>query len=143
MLAIGARGGRVRASTGYAVTRILTDTDAILASLRSQGHPFAIPADPHRDRLLDAIWLHALATQRAELEPAFLALFAGVPIDRVLRFLDGRGSTDDLAHVVLALPRGPFLRAAAQLSLGRDLLALQRRWLAALTTPYPGEEQRP
>ena len=119
VLAIGARGGRVRASTGYAVTRILTDTDAIVASLRSRGHPFALPADPRRDRLLDAIWLHALATQRAELEPAFLALFAGVPIDTVLRFLDGRSSTGDLLHVVAALPRGPFLRAAARLALGQ------------------------
>lgn len=119
LLAIGARGGRVRASTGYAVTRILTDTDAILASLRSRGHPFAIPTDPRRDRFLDAIWLHALATERAELEPAFLALFAGVPTDRVLRFLDGRSSTGDLVHVVRALPRGPFLRAAARLAMGK------------------------
>lgn len=119
VLAIGARGGRVRASTGYAVTRILADTDAIVASLRSRGHPFAIPADPRRDRLLDAIWLHALATNRAELEPAFLALFAGVPIDTVLRFLDGSSSTGDLLHVVAALPRGPFLRAAVRLALGQ------------------------
>lgn len=118
VLAIGARGGCVRASTGYAVTRILADTDAIVASLRRAGHPFAIPADPTRDRLLDAIWLHALATQRADLEQAFLALFAGVPIGSVLRFLDGRSSAIDLLRVVGALPPGPFLRAAGRLAIG-------------------------
>jgi lycopene beta-cyclase len=117
VLAIGARGGRVRPSTGYAVTRILGDTEAIVASLRSRGHPFAIPADPRRDQVLDAIWLHALATHRADLEPAFLALFAGVPIGSVLRFLDGGSSTGDLLRVVGALPRGPFLRSAARLAL--------------------------
>lgn len=118
VLAIGGRGGRVRASTGYAVTRIIADTEMIAASLRDRGHPFAIPADPRRDNLLDAIWLHALAANRAALEPAFLALFAGVPIGAVLRFLDGRSNLSDLLRVVRALPPGPFLRAAAHLALG-------------------------
>jgi lycopene beta-cyclase len=118
VLAIGGRGGRVRASTGYAVTRILADTERIAAFLRDRGHPFAIPADPRRDRLLDAIWLHALATNRAALEPAFLALFAGVPIGAVLRFLDGRSNPSDLLRVVRALPPGPFLQAATHLALG-------------------------
>jgi lycopene beta-cyclase len=118
VLAIGGRGGRVRASTGYAVTRILADTEMIAASLLDRGHPFAIPADPRRDRLLDAIWLHALATNRANLEPAFLALFTGVPIGAVLRFLDGRSDSGDLLRVVRALPQGPFLQAATHLALG-------------------------
>jgi len=119
VLAIGGLGGRVRASTGYAVTRILSDSDAIVASLRSRGHPFAIPADPRRDQALDAIWLHALATHRAALEPAMLALFAEVPTGSLLRFLDGGSSPRDLVRVVGALPRRPFLRSAARLCMGR------------------------
>lgn len=119
VLAIGRRGGRVRASTGYAVTRILADSDAIVSSLRRHGHPFGIPPDPWRDRALDAIWLHALAGERAALEPAFLSLFSGVPIDAVLRFLDGHAGAQDLSRVVTALPPRPFLRAAARLAVGR------------------------
>jgi lycopene beta-cyclase len=120
VLAIGRRGGRVRASTGYAVTRILADTDAIVGSLRSRGHPFAIPTDPYRDRILDAIWLHALASRRAELEPAFLAQFAGVPIGSVLQFLDGRSTAGHLLRVIGALPPRPFLRASVRHTLGRS-----------------------
>jgi lycopene beta-cyclase len=120
VLRIGARGGRVRASTGYAVTRVLADTSAIVGSLARHGHPFAIPADPRRDRALDAIWLAALARERADLEPAFLALFRDVPVDRVLRFLDGGAGPRDVASVVAALPPGPFLAAA--LGLAREQL---------------------
>ncbi|HSO03554.1 MAG TPA: lycopene cyclase family protein [Candidatus Limnocylindrales bacterium] len=123
VLAIGRRGGRVRASTGYAVTRILADSDAIVSSLHRHGHPFGIPPDPWQDRALDAIWLHALAGERAALEPAFLSMFSGVPIDAVLRFLDGRAGAADLTRVVTALPPRPFLRAAARLAVGRPATA--------------------
>lgn len=118
ILDIGVRGGRVRPSTGYALTRILADSRAIAGSLRRHGHPFAIPADPDRDRILDAIWLQALAEQRAALEPAFLALFSHAPITSVLSFLDGRASPLDTARIVAALPRKPFLKAATHVAIG-------------------------
>jgi lycopene beta-cyclase len=119
ILAIGSRGGRVRASTGYAVMRMIADARAITTSVRRHGHPFAIPGDPWQDRALDAVWLHALQRERAALEPAFLALFSGVPVEVVLRFLDGRGSVRDHVRVVAALPPSPFLAAAGRLALGR------------------------
>lgn len=111
-LVIGNRGGRVRPSTGYAVTRILDDTSAIVRSLQRHGHPFDIAPDPRWQRALDTIWLRALQRERAGLEPAFLSLFAKAPIDCVLRFLDGSVGARDLAAVVRALPPAPFLRAA-------------------------------
>lgn len=119
VLAIGRRGGRVRPSTGYALMRILADSQAIVASLRRHGHPFAVPPDPWSDRVLDAVWLRALARERASLEPAFHALFAKVRVGSVLRFLDGCAGPADVARVVAALPPGPFVRAAADLALGR------------------------
>lgn len=118
VLAIGARGGRVRPSTGYALTRIAADSRAIGASLRAHGHPFAIPGDPRRDRVLDAIWLHALAEQGAGMADAFVTVFQEVPADAVLRFLDGRARPADLARVVAVLPKGPFLAAAARWARG-------------------------
>lgn len=118
ILAIGVRGGRVRPATGYAVTRILADTEAIAASLRRHGHPFAIPSDSSRDRVLDAIWLHALARDQVDLEPAFVALFDGVPADTILRFLDGGATARDLAKVIGALPPGHFMKSVARLAVG-------------------------
>lgn len=111
VLAIGARGGRVRPSTGYAVTRILADTAAIRRSLDLYGHPFAVPPDPRWQRALDRIWLKALARERADLEPAFLSLFSGAPVEAILRFLDGDAGPRDVLDVVRALPPKPFLRA--------------------------------
>jgi lycopene beta-cyclase len=73
-----------------------------------------VPPDPRWQRALDAIWLRALVREQAALEPAFLALFAQAPIDRVLRFLDGGAGPRDIASVVRALPPGPFLRAAVE-----------------------------
>lgn len=121
VMAIGRRGGRVRASTGYAVMRILADSQAIVRSLRRHGHPFAVPPDPWPDQVLDAVWLHALARERAALEPAFHALFARARLGSVLRFLDGSAGPADVARVIAALPPGPFVRAAAGLALGRPV----------------------
>ncbi len=119
VLRIGARGGRVRPSTGYALTRILDDTEAIAASLERHGHPFASPPDSRRQRVMDSLWLHAQATERAALEHAYLALFKRAPVDVVLRFLDGQAGPADAARIVAAVPPLPFLRAAVRLTLGR------------------------
>jgi lycopene beta-cyclase len=112
VLAIGRRGGRVRPSTGYAVTRVLSDSVAIRRSLDRYGHPFALPRDPHWQGVLDAIWLKALRRERAALEPAFVSLFTRAPVGSVLRFLDGHASLSDVRSVVRALPPAPFVRAA-------------------------------
>jgi lycopene beta-cyclase len=111
VLAIGVNGGRARASTGYAVTRILADTRNIRRSLDQQDHPCALPPDPLWQRSLDRIWLNALARERAGLESALLSLFTQAPLAAILRFLDGEAGPRDVLAVVSALPPGPFLRA--------------------------------
>jgi len=112
VLAIGVAGGRVRPSTGYAVTRIIADSDAIAASVQQHGHPFDLPPDPRWMCTLDDIWLRAVASEGAGLEPAFVELFTGAPVESVLRFLEGKARPADLLRVVAALSPGPFVRAA-------------------------------
>jgi lycopene beta-cyclase len=90
ILAIGTRGGRVKPSTGYAFARIQRDSQQIVASLVRTGHPFAIPPDPLRYRLHDAILLEVLAQEPDLGRPILSAIFACNPVQRVLRFLDGR-----------------------------------------------------
>jgi hypothetical protein len=109
VLAIGARGGRVRASTGYGVPAVLSDTAAIRASLDRHGHPFGLPRDPAWQRALDRVWLRALTTDGAALAPAFVDLLTGAPADSVLRFLGTDARPRDVAAVVRALPPRPFL----------------------------------
>lgn len=118
VLTIGARGGLVKASTGYAYQRIQRDSAAIAASLDRAGHPFAIPPPRHRHRLLDTTLLDVLDRDPAELETAFARLFAANPAERVLRFLDEDTGPRDELRLIASLPPAPYLRALARRTLG-------------------------
>jgi lycopene beta-cyclase len=113
VLRIGARGGLVKASTGYAYQRIQRDSAAIAQSLARHGHPFALPRIRARYRVLDAILLDVLRRDPARLEEAFARLFAANPADRVLRFLDEDTRVPDEARLIASLPPAPYLRALA------------------------------
>jgi lycopene beta-cyclase len=76
VLAIGAAGGLLRASTGYGVERIERDCAAIAGSLERHGHPFALGRSGGRQRWLDGVFLRAVAARPQVLEDAFAALFA-------------------------------------------------------------------
>jgi lycopene beta-cyclase len=124
VMAIGARGGQVKPSTGYAFTRIQRDSDAILRSLLRHGHPFAVPADPPFYRLCDSLLLDVLAQRRAPAPALFTRLFERNPAERVLRFLDQRASASDCLRLMASMPSGLFVGLAlARLPLAvRDLM---------------------
>lgn len=119
VLAIGARGGLIKASTGYAYQRIQRDSAAIAASLARHGHPFALPRPRRRYRLLDAVLLEVLDRDPAQLERAFARLFLANPAERVLRFLDEETRLRDELRLVASLPPGPYVRALPALGLRR------------------------
>jgi lycopene beta-cyclase len=127
---IGIAAGRIKPSTGYALTRIITDAERIVACLDQFGHPFAEPEDSPVHRFLDGILLEVWQTRPAAIPPIFGAMFRRNPADRVLRFLDERASAADVARLILTLPKTPFLRAATRLivrrALGRARLVARR-----------------
>jgi len=106
---IGIPGGRLKPSTGYGLTRMAADARALANSLATHGHPFALPEDPWQAARMDALFLRALAEHPDEAPSWFLALFREVPVDRLLRFLDGRGRPADLVAVMSAMPLRRFL----------------------------------
>jgi lycopene beta-cyclase len=116
---IGIPAGRLKASTGYAVTRILDDSRAIVASLVAHGHPFDAPPDRRGYRVLDAVLLELWDTRSAQIPGIFQTMFRKSPGDRILRFLDERASAGDLLKIVLSLPVLPFLVAALRWLLRR------------------------
>jgi lycopene beta-cyclase len=120
VLAIGARGGLIKASTGYAYQRIQEDSAAIAASLARQGHPFAVRRNRPRHQLLDAILLDAFDREPRLLELVFARLFARHPAERVLRFLDERSGVADELRLIASLPPWPFLRSVARISFRRN-----------------------
>jgi lycopene beta-cyclase len=111
VVAIGARAGLVKASTGYAYERIQADSRAIAASLGQHGHPFATLAARRRYRLLDAVLLRVLDQDPSQLETAFARLFFDNPPERVLRFLDEQSALRDDLRLIASLPPAPYLRA--------------------------------
>lgn len=113
-LAIGTRGGRVKASTGYAFRRTQHDTTTIVASLERRGHPFDLPRTPPRFRALDTTLLQVMYRRGELSEPAFTSMFRKNPIQRMLRFLDEETSLAETVAIMATVPIGPFLGAFAR-----------------------------
>jgi lycopene beta-cyclase len=128
---IGRRAGRLKPSSGYALTRIERDSAAIAASLLRHGHPFDLPRNRRLYRILDALLLQVLARQPDRGPAIFGALVERCPPDRLFRFLDERPTPRDLLRVVLALAPWPFILAALRLLLVRVAAALGGRWRLA------------
>jgi lycopene beta-cyclase len=115
VLAIGIAGGRLKPSTGYALTRIQDDSDAILASLARSGHPFDLPEASRVWAWGDAVMLRVLRRHGPEMGRIFALMFARNPPDRVLRFLDEGASFWDVAALIGSLPPAWFVAAGARL----------------------------
>ncbi|MEQ1571854.1 MAG: lycopene cyclase family protein, partial [Myxococcota bacterium] len=136
VLTLGNAGGRLKASTGYALVRIHDDAVRIAASLRRSGDPFGLPADPELPRWLDGTLLDLVRARGPATIPVFMAMFRDNPVDRALRFLDEAASVADLTTLVATLPgRGPFVAAALRV-LTRRAAAAWRFW--ALTAGVIG-----
>lgn len=107
-LRIGLAGGRLKASTGYGLNRMVADARAIGDSVARHGHPFDLPQERPREHWMDAVFLRALREVPEEAPAWFESLARDVPAPRLLRFLDGEASLLDLAAVASALPLSRF-----------------------------------
>ena len=123
-LRIGAAGGSMRPATGYAFHAIQRWADACAHSLITQQQPIA----PKRSRLLDwldGVFLESLWRRPEQASQRFITLFEQTPPAALTRFLMGRASRVDIARVLLALPKGPMIRAAIAHTLRRASGAIQ------------------
>jgi len=111
VMAIGARGGLVKPSTGFGFNRIQLDAAAIVRSLEVTGRPWNVPAVSRRHRGYDALLLDVLASHGHEAQEIFSALFTHNPIARVLRFLDETSTPAEDLELIATLPARPFLEA--------------------------------
>lgn len=111
VLTIGAKGGLLKASTGYAYQRVQRDSAAIARSLRRHGHPFDLPEPPRRFRLYDGTLLDVITGRPAELERAFAAVFLHTTAEPGLRFLDERTSLAQEMRLFAAMPKATYLAA--------------------------------
>ena len=109
----GTAAGAVRASSGYAFSRIQTASECMAAAWQRTGRPD--PAAVHGSPLLDwmdRIFLRAMTSQPERVPEFFFRLFNRVPPEVLIRFLESEPRPADILQVMRALPIGPFLRAA-------------------------------
>ncbi|PDV96748.1 lycopene cyclase family protein [Candidatus Chloroploca asiatica] len=114
VMTIGTKGGRVKPTTGYAFVRIQQDTAAIIQSLIYYGHPFDVPEDARRYRILDTIMLEMMDHYGEELKPVFTTMFERNPIQRILRFLDEEATPLENLQLIATMPPWQFIQVAIQ-----------------------------
>jgi lycopene beta-cyclase len=107
----GTKGGRVKASTGFAFHRTQRDSLAIVRSIEAHGHPFDVPPTPGRYETFDAMLIEILAKRGDLGAPIFAQLFQNNPIDRLLRFLDEQDGVWGNLKLMASVPWIPFIRA--------------------------------
>ncbi|GAB2817414.1 lycopene cyclase family protein [Lentzea nigeriaca] len=112
VLTIGALGGLLKASTGFAYQRVQRDSAAIAESLQRHGHPFDLPVAPARFRLFDGVLLDVVTREPAQLERAFGALFRYRTAEPALRFLDEATSVPQEWQLFAGMPAATYLAAA-------------------------------
>ncbi|MEE1927125.1 lycopene cyclase family protein [Streptomyces sp. TRM 70351] len=114
---VGTAGGATRPATGYTFAAVRRQSAAIAAAYRAGAAP--VPPRPHarRHRAMDAALLRALATGRVDGAAFFEDLFRRNPLERVLRFLDGRSSPAEEVAIGLRSPVLPMARSLAELPL--------------------------
>lgn len=111
IIPIGAPGGAVKPSTGYAFLRIQRQVKAIVSQLE-QGQAPRHPALPRgRFHFYDRLLLHILQHHGEESKRIFTRLFRHNNMRRILTFLDERSHIGQELLIFSRLPFGPFLRA--------------------------------
>lgn len=110
--AIGARGGALRPSSGYAFSFIQKQALQIVDDYQKQGRWHAKSPLSARDLWMDRVFLSVLS-QRPDLSISlFLALGKALNGSEFARFMSGEASLLTLAKIILAMPKGPFIKAA-------------------------------
>ena len=108
-ISLGVGGGAARPSSGYAFTNMMRAARQTAAALCA-GQPLRQPEFAWKYRGLDALFLRLLRTDPAAARRAFVAMFAKVPSDRLVRFLTEASSWRDDLALGLALPKTAFLK---------------------------------
>jgi len=126
VMAIGARAGRIKPSTGYAFMRVQQDSEEILDSLLLHGHPFDVPDDPDIYDLMDAVLLKVIHQDGGKLEGAFDAMFRRNTIEQILRFLDESSSPWENLMMIATMPSQVFIKAFFQVAATENLLDIMK-----------------
>ncbi len=109
----GIPGGAVRASSGYAFSRIQRTSERMTAAWLKNGCPdIAVLRESPVLGKMDHIFLNAMARHPHRVPEFFTRLFDRMPPDALVRFMESEPNANDLWKIMRALPAAPFLAAA-------------------------------
>lgn len=109
-LAIGAAGGAIRPSSGYAFHRIQRTTKA-LADRVVAGEPLTrVSPSPLKYRFFDNVFLDVVGSDLAGATVHFERMFKRTPPSSLVKFMLDEGGILDDARVVMSLPKMPFFK---------------------------------
>lgn len=117
-ISLGVGGGMARPSSGYAFVNMVRAAERTAAALCA-GRPLRQPRFAWKYRGLDALFLRLLGVDPGAAQRAFMAMFAGIEPDRLIRFLTETSSWRDDLALGLALPKAAFLRTLLPLPFSR------------------------
>lgn len=109
----GTPGGAVRASSGYAFSRIQRASEHMAAAWQKNGRPEK--GARHESPLIgwmDRVFLRVMQNHPGRVPDFFLQLIQNVPSGSLVRFLESEPRPTDILRVMRALPTAPFLAAA-------------------------------
>ncbi len=113
IIAWGTSAGAVRASSGYAFSRIQRASERMTHHWSQHGCPSTTVT--HGSPLLawmDRILLRVMDRQPRRVPEFFVRLFDRVPPEALVRFLESEPRPTDIFKVMQSLPAAPFLAAA-------------------------------
>lgn len=116
---IGTAGGQTKASSGYTFSFIQKQSENILQALIA-GKPLNhIHANPARFQFYDSVLLYLLDKGHPPGDEIFARLFSRNKAADIFRFLDNETSLGPELKLISTLQFWPFLKAAANIKLGR------------------------
>ena len=101
---IGTAAGQVKASTGYAFTRMNQDAKNIVGNKSRRK--------PSRFRFYDRMLLSIIRSDTAKIPMVMSRLFGAVPMPQILTFLDEKSNLFQEVQIFCKLPIGLFLKHA-------------------------------
>lgn len=112
---LGTRGGRVKASTGYAFLRMQQQAARLTQALASTGRlPADLTGDQWQFKRFDQLLLDIMLRRGELTRDIFAELFERNPTERILDFLDERTGWPENLRVMNSVTPWPFLRSILQ-----------------------------
>ncbi|KUG09955.1 hypothetical protein ASU33_20630 [Solirubrum puertoriconensis] len=117
---LGTRGGRVKASTGYAFLRMQQHAARLTTALANTGTlPADLTGDEWQFRLFDTLLLDIMQREGERTSEIFSELFANNPVERILDFLDERTNWVENFQVMNSVTPWPFMHSIANVLRGK------------------------